>query len=149
MVDEDLLLDGQRTFIHQAITIVVLAVANLGRGADLAVANEARAIFGADVSPLNALAGTGPAGLAKPWPIFVDLHVAVVVCPVAGLDTGARPPRGVRLNLLASSFNGAQRLRASHLATASEGEQPDGGQDCPGARKGMALDAALMCLQES
>lgn len=153
MIVEDLLFDGQRPFVEQAITIIVLAVANLGRGPDRAVANEAHAIFGADVSPLNALAGTAPAGLAKLWPIFIDLHVAVVVCPVAGLDTGPRPPCGVRLYLLASSFNVAQRLRASHLATASEGQQPDGGQDCPGARsgarKGMALDAAPMCLQES
>jgi hypothetical protein len=128
MIGKDLFLDRQHPFIDQAVAVVVIAVANFGQGPAPAIADDALATFRTDVFPRDALAHTAT-GLAELRPIFVNLRVAVVVHPVARFGIWLRLPRRDRFHLSARSVNGAQGLGASHLAAATDGEQPHDSED--------------------
>jgi hypothetical protein len=167
VVPEHLILERQHTFVDQAVTVVVFAVASLfwtvirrpvtvvvfavanfiGRP-ERPLANDIHAVFGANVFACNALtdARSCTAGLAKLRPSFIHRVVAIVVDAIASLDEGLRLPRIDSLYFLASPIDIAERLRARHLAAAADGEQP---RHRRGTKKGKLLNAAGMCSQES
>jgi hypothetical protein len=87
MIGKDLFFDLQRSFIDQAVAIIVLAVTRLCYWLNRSITNDAHAAFGAHVFALDALANPGPLAASFPKrPIFINLHVAVVVHPVARFD---------------------------------------------------------------
>jgi hypothetical protein len=149
--------------VFRAITIVVPTIANLVTRTHRALTNNAQPIIGAHVFTLDALTNTCPlaAGVAELRPIFINLVVAVVVDPVARLDTRLarlarlaslarlRLPVADLVQLLTRPIHIAQRLGANERAATVNGHQPRDGQDRRRARQERMLRAARMYLQES
>jgi hypothetical protein len=145
VVAEDLSLNGQHAFVDEPIAIVVPTIAHLVTRTHRALTHNAQSILSAHVFTLDALTHARPlaAALTELRPIFIHLVVAVVVDPVARLDT--RPG----LQLPTRPVHLAQRLGANDRAATAHGDPPRDDQDRRRARKGKTPSAARMCLQES
>ena len=168
MLREHLALDRQHTLVDEAVAIVVRPVAHLVARKNGTFADDAAAIWRARVQAPDAHTYTRPiaAGLAERRPVFIDCPVPVVVDAIAPLDLEIQPiiwrgvivrcafvvqcglVNGLRLELLATPIDHAQRLGTSQLAAADGQKQRAHGQRQRRAARDDAKHASQVGLQE-